>query len=155
MRHSLIFAALGAMAIGQVSMAEPTYQPWEDAGAAKRPYIFTQQHNAQSPDGANRWKQLIRLGYPIQVQLPGNPALWSFQPDASRNVTYLGRTMVYSPDRIAGTSSVFVFDLALAPNAIDGTEGYFTFTTDELPPSLDNVVPDGVFTVYFSVIDPR
>ena len=97
---------------------------------------------------------MIRLGYPLQVQLPGNPALWTFQPDASLNVEYLGRTMVYSPNRIEGTESIQVFDLALTPDAASGTQGYFTFTTEELPPSLDKVVPGGIYVVHFEVIEP-
>lgn len=153
-RISIALATLAAMMLGQALQAETDYPPWTQDGPAKRPYIFTQQHNvANRPDTKGR-VQLIRLGYPLQVQLPGNPSLWTFQPDQSRNVVYLGRTMVFSPDRIDGTSSILVFDLALAPNAADGTEGQVTFTTEELPPSLDNVVPNGVFVVRFTVIDP-
>lgn len=140
--------------IAPASQAETEFQSWEHEGTAKRPYIFTQQHNVENrPDAAGR-VQLIRLGYPLQVQLPGNPALWTFQPDASSHVTYLGRTMVYSPDRIEGTESVLVFDLALEMDVEEGTEGQFTFTTDALPAALDNVVPGGVYVVRFKIIDP-
>ncbi len=136
------------------SLAETAASPWQQEGVAKRPYIFTQQHNVENrPDAAGR-VQLIRLGYPLQVQLPGNPTLWTFQANSSSHVEYRGRSMVYSPNRITGTESILVFDLALSPDAVDGTDGYFTFTTDTLPQSLENVVPGGIYVVYFKVIDP-
>ena len=148
------FVAATLVFFAQAAVAETEYQPWQQDGVAKRPYIFTQQHNVgDKPDGETGG-QLIRLGYPLQVQLPGNPALWTFQADSSLNVEYLGRTMVYSPNRIAGTESLLVFDLALSPNAKSGSEGYFTFTTEGLPSSLDQVVPGGVYVVHFEVIDP-
>lgn len=148
------FAAAIAALIAQAAAAETKYQPWQQDGVAKRPYIFTQQHNVLNKTDGEAGGQLIRLGYPLQVQLPGNPALWTFQPDASLNVEYLGRTMVYSPNRIEGTESIQVFDLALTPDAASGTQGYFTFTTAELPPSLDRVVPGGIYVVHFAVIEP-
>ena len=146
-------AATGAF-IAHAVEAETKYQPWQQEGVAKRPYIFTQQHNVGNKPDGETGGQLIRLGYPLQVQLPGNPALWTFQADASLNVEYLGRTMVYSPNRIEETESILVFDLALSPDAMSGSEGYFTFTTEELPSSLDQVVPGGVYVVRFEVIDP-
>ena len=152
-RSALSVVISFALSAGSL-FAETTYPSWESNGSGNRPYIFTQQHNVENRPDAEGRVQLIRLGYPLKVQLPGNPALWTFQPEASKNVEYRGRTMVYSPDRIAGTESILVFDLVLAPDALPGSEGHFTFTTDELPPSLDNVIPEGVYVVRFSVIDP-
>ena len=148
-------AAIGLALVALPATAETKFQPWQQEGVAKRPYIFTQQHNAEIRPGTPEWAQFIRLGYPLQVQLPGNPALWTFRPEESQLVEYRGRTMVYSPNRIDDTQSLLVFDLALSPEAQHGSEGYFTFTTNELPQSLDNVVPGGVFVVHFTVIDPK
>ncbi|WP_135502401.1 hypothetical protein [Roseovarius aestuariivivens] len=148
------FAALGLCLSVTPALGETDFPVWDQHGAAKRPYIFTQQHNAVIQSDTEAPAQLIRLGYPLQVQLPGNPALWTFQPEESHHVEYLGRTMVYSPNRIAGTESILVFDLALSADAADGTEGQFTFKTEELPASLENVVPDGIYVVRFQVIDP-
>lgn len=154
--HALTRPALALIAAlaAATCTAQETLTPWPDTGAAKRPYIFTQQHNMPVPPEDGGPRIVIRAGYPLQVQLPGNPALWSFVPEDSRHVAYLGRTMVYSPDRIPGTASLLVFDLDLAPEAVDGTLGQFTFATADLPASLDKVLPDGRFVVYFKVVDP-
>ena len=156
MKHlKLLSTALIVAFAATGTVADTGLKPWPDHGNAKRPYIFTQQHNVENrPDTEGR-VQLIRLGYPLQVQLPGNPAIWSFQPDASEYVEYRGLTMVYSPNRIDGTESLLVFDLALSDDARHGTEGYFMFITEELPAAIDNVVPGGVFVVRFQVIDPQ
>ena len=155
MRHLIRHAAaLGFAVLATPSMAETPAPSWDHDGNAKLPYIFTQQHNVENRPDAEGRVQLIRRGYPLQVQLPGNPAVWTFDADASALVEYRGRTMVYSPNRIAGTHSILVFDLAVSPDAKAGAEGKFTFTTDALPASLENVVPGGVYVVRFTLIDP-
>lgn len=146
--------ALLLASLGTGAFAETRYLPWPEDGAAPRPYIFTQQHNVENRPDAEGRVQLIRKGYPLQVQLPGNPAIWSFRAGESENVAYRGRTMVYSPNRIAGTESLLVFDLELSPEVRDGDEGRITFTTDQLPSALERVVPGGVFVLRFTVIDP-
>ena len=101
---------------------------------------------------ANMRVQLIRLGWSLQVQLPGNPAVWTFDAKDSDLIEPRGRTMVYSPTRIEGTESLFVFDFALPSTAKAGDHGTITLSTTELPQSLENVMPNGVFVVNFSVI---
>ncbi|WP_390914083.1 multicopper oxidase domain-containing protein [Pseudosulfitobacter sp. SM2401] len=96
--------------------------------------------------------QLIRLGWPLQVQLPGNPAVWTFDAKDSDLIEPRGRTMVYSPTRIEGTQSLFVFDFALPSTAKPGDHGTIPLSTTELPQSLKNVMPNGVFVVEFAVI---
>ena len=125
---------------------------WQDNPATKSPYIFTQQHNVNGRDDANMRVQLIRLGWSLQVQLPGNPAVWTFDAKDSDLIEPRGRTMVYSPTRIEGTESLFVFDFALPSTAKAGDHGTITLSTTELPQSLENVMPNGVFVVNFSVI---
>ncbi len=146
--------ALLLACLGTGILAETQYPPWSGSITAPRPYIFTQQHNVENRPDAEGLVQVIRKGYPLQVQLPGNPAIWAFRAEASENVAYRGRTMVYSPNRIHGTESLLVFDLELSPEARAGDEGRITFTTDRVPDSLDRVIPGGVFVIRFTVIDP-
>ncbi|GAA4643857.1 hypothetical protein GCM10023115_18170 [Pontixanthobacter gangjinensis] len=111
----------------------------------RQPYIFVQQHNGKPG-------QKIRKGWPIQVQLPGNPAIWTFDAKQSRNVVPLGKTLVYSPDRIDGMESLFIFDLALELDAEAGQMGEIVYTTDDPLPSLNRVIPNRVFRVQFEII---
>lgn len=111
----------------------------------KRPYIFTQQHN-------NNASQKVRLGWPLQVQLPGNPAVWTYQDDESKTVSPRGSAMVFSPGRIDGTSSIYIFDFVLAENAKPGDEGIITITSSNPPESLNRVTPDGVYQIKFVIL---
>jgi hypothetical protein len=119
--------------------------PFEDT-VDPRPYIFVQQNNA-------RPTQQVRLGYPLQVQLPGNPAVWHYQPKGSALVEQRGQAMVFSPGRIDDTQSIFVFDFVLADDAKPGDTGVITIISPNPPASLSNVVPGGVWQVRFEVID--
>lgn len=147
--HGAILMALG------VFSAMPTFaqeQTWHDNEARKTPYIFTQQHNIDGRAKSKAPAQLIRLGWPLQVQLPGNPAVWIFDAQDSALIEPRGRAMVYSPNRVEGTESLFVFDFALPETAKPGDSGKITISTQEVPQSLDKVMPNGVFVVEFSVI---
>ncbi|SIS89384.1 hypothetical protein SAMN05421759_105179 [Roseivivax lentus] len=151
--NAVSLAGLAVLALGSPGSAGSETLPWPD-DAVKRPYIFTQQHNVDGRPDAESRIQKIRLDWPLQVQLPGNPAVWTFVEDQSVLVEPRGRTMVYSPNRIDGTESIFVFDFALAADAKDGDAGVITLATEELPASLAPVMPNGVFVVKFHVIDP-
>lgn len=146
-----VILSLCVLALCPAALAQDVQWP---ETKAPRPYIFTQQNNIQDrPDITDRI-QKVRIGYPLQVQLPGNPAVWSFDAEASALVEPRGRAMVYSPFRIEGTQSIFVFDFALSQAAVDGDKGRITLFTDDLPLSLKNVIPSGVYTVEFTVFDP-
>lgn len=116
----------------------------QDRAQGKAPYIFTQQHNAIL-------MQQIRLGWPLQVQLPGNPAVWTVQLDENLFVEPRGRTLLYSPERIDYTQSLFIFDFALSAQAKAGDSGRIVITTDKLPSSLANVIPCGRYTIDFLI----
>ena len=46
------FVAATTVLFAQAAVAETEYQPWQQDGVSKRPYIFTQQHNVgNKPDG--------------------------------------------------------------------------------------------------------
>ncbi len=141
------------LAVGSPGPAGADELPWPDE-PVKRPYIFTQQHNMNGRTDAGERVQTIRLGWPLQVQLPGNPTVWTFVEDQSALVEPRGRTMIYSPDRIDGTESIFIFDFALRTDAQDGDTGVITLATEELPASLEAVIPNGTFVIEFQVIDP-
>lgn len=118
-----------------------------EGGRGKAPYIFVQQHNLIA-------RQIVRTGWPLQVQLPGNPTVWTFQKDQSTNVETRGHAIVYSPGRIAGTDSLFIFDFVLAPDVKAGDQGVITITTRNAPMSLLQVVPDGFYQIKFTVAGP-
>ena len=145
--HLLLIGAFAAAAMagtaGQAGAA--SFEDKQDM----RPYIFAQQHNGKPG-------QLIRLGWPLQVQLPGNPTVWTFQADESSKVEPRGHVLVFSPHRISGTHSIFVFDFALSADAKAGDEGMITITTSpaELPDSLSKVVPDGKYQIKFKIMHP-
>ena len=117
------------------------------APAAKPPYIFVQQHNAKGG-------QFVRLGWPLQVQLPGNPNVWTYKPNQSTLVEPRGRTLIFSPGRIDLTQSIYVFDFVLSPHAKVGDQGIITLTTPTLPVSLQNVLPGGRYQIKFTVSTP-
>jgi len=145
---------LSVLALASANPAAAQQQSWDNTRLAKRPYVFAQQHNVNGRPDAEGRVQRIRLGWPLQVQLPGNPAVWTFAPQDSPLIEPRGRTMVYSPNRIGDTQSIFVFDFVLSSDAKPGDTGAITLTTQELPQSLGRVVPTGIFVVEFSVIDP-
>ncbi|MEM7425590.1 MAG: hypothetical protein AAF441_05810 [Pseudomonadota bacterium] len=136
-------AAAMANAVGGASAA--SFEDEQDM----RPYIFTQQHNGKPG-------QFIRLGWPLQVQLPGNPSVWTFQAGESSKIEPRGHALVFSPHRIDGTHSIFVFDFALSADAKAGDEGVITITTDPeiLPDSLNKVLPAGKYQIKFKVMHP-
>lgn len=151
---ALALAGLTCLTPAAVAPASADEPAWPN-DPVRRPYIFTQQHNVEGrPDVAGRIQQ-VRLGWPLQVQLPGNPAIWRFASDRSALVEPRGQAMIHSPARIEGTESILMFDFVLAPEAKAGDEGVITLTTTDLPHSLDRVIPTGVFVIEFSVIDPR
>ncbi|WP_299684411.1 hypothetical protein [uncultured Tateyamaria sp.] len=147
--------ALVVLVVTDTLSAETQYPHWNNDTLDKRPYIFTQQNNVEGREGAPPHTQKVRIGYPLQVQLPGNPAVWTFDAGVSTLVEPRGWTMVFSPDRIPGTQSIFVFDFVLSPDAAHGDEGVIVLTTSDLPEALDMVLPQGVFAVKFQVIDPK
>ncbi len=144
-----------AFAYGVSHSAEISPQKWSSDGQIKRPYIFTQQNNVKGRSNPLGGAQYVRLGWPLQVQLPGNPAVWAFSASQSRLVEPHGHTMVYSPHRIEDTDSIFVFDFVLSANAKPGDIGVITLTTARMPDSLNKVIPLSIYSVEFTIIDPH
>ena len=104
-----------------------------------QPYIFTQAHSGHS--------QSVQSGAALQVQLPGNPALWRFDSQASKNISFLGASPTFSPGRIPQTEALYNFNFVLT----GGEQAIIVIRTDELPPDLEETVPGGVFSLSLDV----
>ena len=141
-------SAILAVLLATTTACSAQIPAWSvEDGQNRAPYIFVQQHNGKTP-------QRVRLGWPLQVQLPGNPTVWTFQKDQSANVEPRGRSLVFSPGRIEGTQSVFIFDFVLAPNARAGDTGIITITSRNAPMSLLQIIPDGQYQIRFEITNP-
>lgn len=147
-RYALLAVSLFSVAASCAPLPDSAAitTPVEDI-ADKRPYIFTQQHN-------NVKGQRVKAGWPLQVQLPGNPSVWSFDAARSVNVEPRGQAMVFSPERIAGTTSIFIFDFAISAGAQPDDTGMITITSANPPESLNHVIPNGVYQIEFVIDAP-
>ncbi|MCG6904074.1 MAG: hypothetical protein LJE68_15475 [Rhodobacter sp.] len=135
-----IFLTLPALCFAAVAQAQ-------DAGIFQ--YVFTQSYkNPADPPGR---MQPIRAGVPVQVQLPAGPGVWVYDAGESSNVALTGEGSFDSPDRIAGTDTIQTFSFAVADGA---DRAKIVVTTDNLPPSLADIVPGGVFDLSLQVVSP-
>lgn len=84
-------------------------------------YIFTQQHRDEMFFWNGLWvPQTVPTNSRIQVQLPGDPIRWYNDADCSPSslttalesatTEYLGSHILPNPERIEGTSAIYVFD---------------------------------------------
>jgi hypothetical protein len=143
-----MLAALALLAAGLPAGAQAAQPPAAGAGEP-RPYVFTQVHRDDLPWWQGTWRpQAVPSGARVQVQLPGGPTVWTLEasceptpsPSARADGAATGRAtlepqgreILPSPNRIAGTDSIYQFDF------IARGEGLAAVCLTAHPPSPPN-----------------
>lgn len=67
---------------------------------AVRPYIFTNVHDADllALQGVTE-PQTVRLGVPVQIQLPAIPTVWTLEDSGGAELTLIERRFISNPGR--------------------------------------------------------
>ena len=111
-------------------------------------YVVTQAYCLKpqvAPDGKCH-RQDVQLHATLEVQLPGTPSVWTVESLPSQ-LQKLGSKRLPSPNRVEGTSEIYVFTFKAGPDL-----GSADLVFKETPPLLSKFSkPGGKFTFRVTV----
>jgi hypothetical protein len=114
--------------------------PLRDTYVVTQAYCLPPQTTPKEPDKCV--EQSLPYLKTLEVQLPGTPSVWTVS-SKKNGLTLLGLKKLRSPNRVEGTSEVYIFTFSAANQGVD------ELVFQETPPLLSQ--PGGTFTFRLTV----